>query len=422
MPYYSQDMIGGAMNSTHIYYNINISNDYSGWGDISSNGQPMPVDANNKNYQVVFNQTRQQPYIIKPDDYYLSVLRFTIATPNLPVLLCQPIVGQSDVNKSIYAITLVRLNNDMSETVETQNLIWEPDDKSLPIPTGTVTNNWQIDPYYQCHTYTHFMDLINNTFKAFVSSGFLNVVDDFCPYMYFDSEKNLFIVGANAGYYRTSLDGTQYLGNSNYGVKIFFNIELYNLFASLKATYIGASAASPEIGADYQLIMDTGSNVPYANTQPYIENIYVNPEYYRLSPPVPKNDVINTQEYSTIPIWNPVVNIVFRTSLLTVVPDVVGTPVIYEDGFNNINQGKQNSDVLNVMIDYTVPPTTELKPYIIYEPIGEYRLVELYGNQPINSMDIAVFWKDRFGNLQPFYLAIGASATIKILFRKKIFN
>lgn len=421
MPYYSQDMIGGAMNSTHIYYNINISNDYSGWGEVIDN-VPQPIDSNSKNYQIIFNQTRQQPYIIKPDDYYLSVLRFTIATPNLPVLLCQPIVGQADVNKSIYAITLVKKNDDETESIETQNLMWEPDDYSVPTPTGIVTDKWQIDPYYQCHSYTHFVDLINNTFKTFNSSGFLDSVLNFCPYMYFDSDKNLFTVGANSAFYRTSLDGTEYLGSATSGVKIYFNIELYNLFSSLKASYIGASAESPAIGADYQLIMDTGTNVPYVNTQPYIENIYVNPEIYNIDVSGGTNDVINTQEYSTIAIWNPVVNIVFRTSLLTVVPDVIGTPVVYENGFNNINQGKSNSDVLNIMIDYTVPPSTGLKPYIIYEPIGEYRLVELYGNQPINSMDIAVFWKDRFGNLQPFYLAVGASATIKILFRKKIFN
>jgi hypothetical protein len=417
MPYYSQDMIGGAMNSTHIYYNVNVSNDYSGW-DISSNGQPMQVATNNKNYQLVFNQTRQQPYLINPSEYYLSILRFTIATPNLPVFVCQPITGQADVNKTVYAITLVKSDG----LIATRNLVWQPDDLSVPPPNGIVDNSWQINPYYYCHSFNHMMNLINNTFDWFLYNGgggpdgggaFLTQSD--APYIYLDSSSNLCTVGGNANVFRTDLDGGFLNDTTKVGVKIFFNIELYNLLSSLKSMYYGS--LGPAIGADYQLIMDSGSNTLYADTQPFITNVVYNSN-------TEKNDVINRQEYNTLPLWSPIAKIIFRTTLLNVVPDIVGTPVVYENGNNNINNGKQNTDILNIMIDYSVPLTkgTEMRPYIYYEPLGEYRLTELYGNQPINSMDIAVFWKDSFGNLHPFYLDIAASATIKILFRKKIFD
>jgi hypothetical protein len=409
MPYYSQDMIGGAMNSTHIYYNVNVSNDYSGW-DISSNGQIMPVATNNKNYQLVFNQSRQQPYIVNPSEYYLSILRFTIATPSLPVFMCQPITGQADVNKTVYAITLVNSLGVLS----TKNIEWQPDDTSVPIPTGIVDNSWQLNPYYYCHSFNHMINLINNAFRWFRTSGFL-ANPTLEPYIYLDSSSNLCTVAGNVNVYRTDLGGGFLNDLGETGVKIYFNIELYNLFSSLKAMYYGA--LGPAIGADYQLIMDTGTDEAYANTQPYITNIIQNINSA-------SNDVYNRQEYNTLPLWTPVTKIVFRTTLLNVVPDIVGTPVVYENGNNNINNGKQNTDILNIMIDYSVALVkgTEMRPYIYYEPLGEYRLTELYGNQPINSMDIAVFWKDSFGNLHPFYLDIGAAATIKILFRKKIFD
>lgn len=488
MPYYSQDMIGGAMNASHIYYNINISNDFSGY-DVDSNGNIIQVNTNTKELQLVFNQSRAQPYLINPSKYFLSVQRFTIESPNLPVFICQPIVGQANVNRSIYSITIQRQSDG---AIGTDEIIWQPDDKTVPIPSGTVTNSWQTNKYYYCYSYQHFIDLINNLFQSYVDSGFITGTP---PYIYFDTKTHLFTIGGNATLYRTSTNGA-YLGTGA-GYKIYFNIELYNLFSSLKAIYKGVNG--PAVGADYQLIMDTGANnsmfvesasttvsvlgppgntytivgtwdiIPlvgqsivvsgFANAtnngvkvvtgssansitvstalvsavagnsitiaflQPYIINTYNNPRNNTLGE-VNTTDVINTQEYSTLPLWTPVKNIVFRTTLLNTAPDIVGTPIVFEQGDLNINSGKSNTDILNIMIDHTVPMKigTEYRPYIYFEPIGEFRLVELYGNQPINAMDIAVFWKDSFGNLIPFVLDIGASATIKLLFRKKTFN
>jgi len=65
---------------------------------------------------------------------------------------------------------------------------------------------------------------------------------------------------------------------------------------------------------------------------------------------------------------------------------------------------------------------TEYKPFIYYEPTGEYRLADLYSDIPVYGLQFNVFWKDSFGNLNPFLLSIGSSATMKLLFRKKSFN
>jgi hypothetical protein len=64
---------------------------------------------------------------------------------------------------------------------------------------------------------------------------------------------------------------------------------------------------------------------------------------------------------------------------------------------------------------------TEYKPNISYEPNAEFRLVDLYGDQPLSSMRISLFWKDKFGVLHPLFLEAGGTAYIKILFRKKTF-
>ena len=269
------------------------------------------------------------------------------------------------------------------------------------------------------------VDLINNTFNKFVTDGFTkatSIIDisgnTYVPYIFL--KDNLFTLGADVKHYRTYLNG-EYGGlNGICNYKIYFNIELYNLLSSLKAIYIGTQG--PVVGADYQLIMDTGTNNLYS-APGQIYNIYENERTFTFVT-ANTNDVWNVQEYITLPLWSPIKNIIFRTTLLNVVPDIVATPIVFDSNNTNIIGNQQNCDILNIMVDYSLPLVkgTEYKPYIYYEPVGEFRLVDLYGNQPINSMDIAVFWKDSFGNLIPFTLDIGASATIKLLFRKKIFN
>lgn len=42
------------------------------------------------------------------------------------------------------------------------------------------------------------------------------------------------------------------------------------------------------------------------------------------------------------------------------------------------------------------------------------------GNRGLTSIDIRVFWRAKTGQLIPFKLSSGISASIKILFQKKI--
>jgi hypothetical protein len=59
------------------------------------------------------------------------------------------------------------------------------------------------------------------------------------------------------------------------------------------------------------------------------------------------------------------------------------------------------------------------KPNLLYNPSAEYRRISLTSNRPINNIDIQVFWRNKRGELKPFYVWSGGSASIKILFEKK---
>jgi len=403
MPFYNNTNIGGTLNSNHIYYNISVQNNNSGTADDGSE-----ITTNNSELIYTFNESRAQPYLRKPSDYYLSVVRFTLESPNVPVFIVEPVVGQPDINKTIYTITFTDGGGgEFQESVK-----WIPDDINVPAPSSPVVRAYvsPSNPYYYCYSYQHFVDCINETFKTLaVKAGYK---DYEAPYIYFDTNTKLFQLGGPVSIFRTKSDGSPLEKLS-----IYFNVPLLNLFSSLPAKYVANTASATLDQLDYLMILSTGSDVPSASPQPYVTNV-------RLNPLTSVNDVYAIQEYITLPLWCPITAIVFKTSLLTTAPELMATPVIYEDGNKNINAGKQNAEVLNIMVDYYSPLTdgTEYKPYIYYEPTGEYKLTDLYGREPVDAIDIQVYWRDNYGNLIPFYLGIGATSTLKILFRKKIFN
>lgn len=582
MPFYNNSRIGGAMDGTHIYYNTNIANDWASksirpftiwenrvyqvgeyvykpfsgtnyWQCISlylpppsfdvPAPQPAPgasgyltywvartlaqmtvyTDITNKDEIINFNQTRAQPYLADPSEYYMSVQRTTIESISLPLFIPQGRVGSvvpaGNVDLSgcetIYQITL---KNEATGIYTTKPVKWYPQDDTAPVNAlgATLTPADLLNPLFYCYSYAYFISLINRVLQEFTGANH--------PLMQFDPRTGLFSIQGFQDRWRTTSTGTP-LGTTN-PTRLFFNTALYNLFSSLSAIYTAIPPATPNSeSANYQILFTTGSDA-VAGTQPYITNIvpdtYHNiapliPPTYSIStsyvvgdkvtfsgiyyevitnnpavsvappnasywvviptvPPVPlvyssstsyvignqvqyfgvyyqatannptlnipppnatywvvitlgRNDVINTQEYTTLPLWSPVKSIVYTASLLNVVSEMVATPVVYESRFNdgtirNINSGKQNTDILPILIEFSVPQTTgtEYKPFIFYEPQGEYRLSDLYSDIPIAGLQYKVFWKDSLGNLNPLKLGVGASTTLKILFRRKNFN
>ena len=455
MPFYNNSRIGGAMDGTHIYFNTNISND---WSSVVADGSTITyVDTNDKSQDLEFNQTRAQPYLANPSEYYMSVQRFTIESPNLPVFIAQPIVGTSYSAGSYQTIYRVTVQLPTLAYVGV-NVLWIPQDLTATYVPGPITANDYKEPIFYCYSYSYFIEMINTALASLI--GGPNH-----PFMQFNPVTGLFSIQGWVDKWRTKSNGGT-LG-TNAPCKLFFNTELYNLFSSLSAIYVAGGSGLPN-GADYQILFTTGTDTLSASPQQYITNIvpdsyhnipvyptfssatgyvvgnivYFNGIYYECilvnpapstSPPnttywkvvvIGRNDVINYQEYTTLPLWTPIKSIVFTASLLNIVAENIATPVVYENGNQNINAGKQNTDILPILIEHSVPQVygTEYKPFIFYEPQGEYRLSDLYSEIPIAGLQYKVYWKDTFGNLIPFKLAVGASATLKILFRKKLFN
>jgi hypothetical protein len=403
MPKYHTE-VGGAIDATHTYYNIQITND-----NTSNPSFRQPI---------VFNEARTVPLLVNPSEHFMSVQRFSLDTSTLPVFVVRPKLGGTILDAlgmpTIYSVFYVDDNVPFADTIQ---IYWSPQDKTLKPPSGPITEKDYNNPYFYCYSIEYFLEMINASIYYEVTTAGAQP-----PRLYYDSTNNLITLAAFYDW-QTYFSGKSVAFDATANAQaLYFNTNLYNLMPSLNAIYVGGQTkdinnVSYADGRDYLMLFYTGSDVPYY-TWPLtpIYNIYVN----NISG---DTWITNTQGYPTIALWSPIKSIIFKTSLLNNVPDLQGKPEVY--GYiPTTDTPKQNADILNILIEHSVEliKGDEYKPYVYYEPTGEFRLSDLYSLMPINQVDISVFWKDVFGNLNPLTLAIGGSASIKILFRKKSFS
>lgn len=352
---------------------------------------------------VQFTQTRSLPFLYKPEDYYLSVVRFQIDTNSLPVFNCLIQYNQPDINLSIYSVTLSWTNPVAPfQTFNQQTFIsWLPQDLASPIPRppSLTDNKFQDDSggYYYCYNYSYFLQIVNNALSTcfillnqqVVFAG-LVLPTLVAPVMTWNNDSNIAVLNADLlGYDQTNINH----------IKIFMNLPLYQLFNSMPA-YIQPFPAL--LGKNY--LIDTNN---FGNSQVTPFPFY-NPTY----------DALQVfQEQTAVNIWSPVTSIVFTSNTLPINSTNVCNPSIFLNG-NSTNNNGNNSDIAQVITDFQAENNI-YKNSCLYIPSGENRYVDLMGTTPLYTIDINMFWKNKIGVLYPFRLSVGCSASIKIMFERK---
>jgi hypothetical protein len=372
-----------------VYYDITISN-------LAGTTTIPPV--------LYFNETRNSPFILDPESYYLSIVRFTLDTNTLPVIQPEIQPNQSNRDLTNYSITLEWANPvaPFNKFIQRTYLTYVPQNQQAipPAPPSQTNNGLQNNStgYYDIYNYQYFIYLVNQTFQtcfnalnAQVVAAGLALPSAYAPVMSWDIQQNIALLSAdNAGYN----DNT-----SNY-IKIYFNPSLYNLFISFP--FIIESIDVEPDGKNARIIMSGfgGANlVPYPPVAPVYTALQI------------------VQEYSTLAIWTPITSIVFTSNTLPIVANQVSAPLLFYNGKRFVSGGN-NSNITQVITDF-VTGDGIYKPNIVYTPSAQYRLVNLVGNTPLYNLDVEVFYRNRVGELIPVRLGSGNSATIKILFTRK---
>ena len=385
----------------HVYLDLDvINNDYT---------------ANATRPYLRFEEIRNTPFLDGDSaEYFCSIVRFTIQTGNtLPVFIPSIVTGQPNPNLTIYKVTL-----NYDGTSVTRNVIYTPEDNTAPVPAPPLIQQDISSKYYYVYNYSHFVEMVNAALKtAFLDLrvAVTPVVFDLPkqtlpPYLEFDHVTNRVILHAEQIRY----DETFILSTGGMAINIFFNERLFDLFVGMQHTL-----ESKQGDANYRLrVAYNGSNLV---TRDIIEGYDAAEEKVDF---LPMNYVQMYQEVSSIAIWNPVSALIFASSLLPIKTTQTSLPRSIGSNENAFSSVGNNSNMLSAISDFAiaVDGNNQYRPMVIYNPSPEYRLIDMNSYMNLNRVDIIVYWKDTFGNIHPFELSPGNSASVKLMFRRKDFN
>lgn len=405
----------------HVYMDLDVINN-----DYTSQSKP----------QLRFEETRNTPFLPGDSaDYFCSIVRFNIQTGNtLPVFIPRIQTGQSDVNKTIYKVTVqdavLQASGQMKYFTGTASIVYEPEDLTAPAPASPANGQDLSSNYYYVYNYQHFINLVNKAFASAFNQcrdaiyAYMGGPKDWwgglfkavVPYLVFDVDTNRVTLHADEKLFdmtESHLFGSVAEGTSIDPMKIFMNDRLYELFAGLPCRFTSSSG-----DLNYRLnVIDRYFNkvtqkVSYTiagQATPVIED---------------RSVILLNQEMTSIALWNPVASIVFASSLLPIVPTQTSAPKDIGNKNSSLVSGGNNSNLLPVLSDFSiaVDGSNQYRPMVEYNPGAEYRLIDMNSTANLNRIDIIVYWKDRSGGLHPFQLQPGCAASVKIMFRRKDFN
>ena len=108
-----------------------------------------------------FIETRNTPLLINPEDFYMSVVRFSIDTPTLPIFTPGIQFNSANLNLTIYSVTLQWVNPVAPFQTFTQQtfLTFAPQDLAapIPVPPSQTLNKLQDNStgYYYIYNYQY---------------------------------------------------------------------------------------------------------------------------------------------------------------------------------------------------------------------------------------------------------------------------
>jgi hypothetical protein len=336
----------------NIYYNLSIVNNST-----------RPVN-------VSFNQTLGNSIIDKPEEYYLSCIRFALDTAALPIFIFKN--GAYTVSINYNGVTHTEV-----------------------VPFIMASSGVEDYPN-AIYSYQDFIDMINVALSAAYADfgGTLPMAASEAPYLYFDPKANgLISLFAQTAYDSTAVNP----------ISIWFNRSLYYVFDNF-LYYLNFSNLALPIG--FQIIVKSLGNGQ--NTSAYDSSIPTG--HYKMS-----------QEYVAVNRWRGPQSLSF-ISYNTGVRDEYTSGANNSTTLNTTQTAGFGPPTIKQWTDFVpILPANDLAGWrgnLVYNPSSQYRLVDLLGNK-VNNIDLTLVWYDIDGNSYPFEILGGTQASIKLLFAKK---
>lgn len=414
--YGSRDMDGDP---EILYYNASIVNGRTSQG--GSNTDPV----------VSFNETREAPILKDASKYEMSIVRFTAdgVGLDLPMFIPRIEVGQADINKTEYVVSLQAVSS--LGTIYTpntnatfgggvvvpnaqQSLIWTTEDDDAIVPSAPTTEQDLNGRYYYCNNFQTFVDMFNTAVET--AWGALNTaiggggLTTQAPVLKFNpATKRFSLLCDSEGMGQFSNGSGSSARQATERLRIFVNSDLWGLLSHFNHKFNGGDVAMEQMSYELLPIFDGSSFTPiYNNADPQVAQVLA---------------IEMEQEYPSIDtLWSPISAIVFTTSLLPIVNEYTGQPLAFGDS-NDVSSGTTANEFTPIITDISLPTTSpaDYKGFLEYVPSAEYRMMSLSNSAgEIKNIDIRVYWRDRLTNtLNPIRLYPQSSIAVKIMFRRK---
>ncbi len=349
------------MTSDNIYYNI-IFNHNNVNGEIPTIAQ--------------YSFTNTIPILNKPDDYYCSIIRFSIPLSEVPLYIMRIVPNQGNPNLTPMIIGIKYNNN-----YYYQNIVYSPDN-NLPVPVQNQPSQ-VITPYYYVYSYQNLLNAINSAlvtqYAAFVTAnpGAPQASPNVAPFIYYNPTTKLFSLVIEQSWATTGSNQALLYGNEL----------LFNYLDAFETYFYGFNQPN---GLDYSF-------------QIYNDPSNLSGTVYTI-----------TQEYSSINNWNSLQKILLTTLSIPIAQEFLPT----------MRYASQSSTA-PIITDFIpiLDGPGETRSVAVYNPTTQYRLVNMLGTTPLMKIDLNLYWSDHENNIYPIYISNGNQASVKIgFFNKKMYN
>lgn len=338
--------------------------------------QPNALNGVN-NTLAKYDETLTNPVLSCPQDYSMSVIRFSLPIDQIPLLKFPSDVENINPNVSYceIGVRVAGVNYMYPLIYIPRNTLSQPVSSALSSPY--FTNDQSISQYYDIFSINHMITMINTALSAaFTIAGLLGDV----PYYMWDSASELITL-----YIPTSMMTS--------GNQVVVNKYMKDYLAAFEYYQDGNT-----INAPLFYHMNNPKNLAMGGYHAHI------------------------QEYVAIALWMDIRKIIIVSRTLPIcteiLPDQITTQTTQLPQFSGI------SSTLPVVSDFVLSydQFNQISSVIVYNPSAQYRFVDLVGNTPINKIDLQFFYMDRFGNKLPIYISPSNEISVKIAFIRKDFN
>ena len=180
----------------------------------------------------------------------MAVARFELPGHYIPIHIMPIQDGQSDVNLSVYSITLEYNNTTVQTYLEfypTNSDATPPDDPS---------DGQDISEYYFVYTYQHLLDMLNTAFETSLAGLGHPAADITAPKMTYSGITKLFTLSVQQAYYDKDVA---------LPVKIYMNTKLLFLFQGFLLTDYNSQnpIQNQAEGKDVQFVITNFNNTDY---------------------------------------------------------------------------------------------------------------------------------------------------------------